>query len=201
MSDFLRPPATIGVLGGGQLGRMLTMEARRMGYRVISWVGAPDNGPAGMADLVIEEPFDSPEALQTFLKEADVATVEFENIPRELLETVADAIPLMPGVKAITTCQHREREKRFLSENRFPCADFSVVDSTESLAEALTKLGDNGGILKTAEFGYDGKGQLSVTRDGDAEAIIRMNELPRLQELKDILESKNMIMLMNKKLT
>ena len=179
MSEFLRPPATIGVLGGGQLGRMLTMEARRTGYRVISWIGAPDNGPAGMADLVIEEPFDSPEALKTFLKEADVVTVEFENIPRELLETVAASIPLMPGVKAITTCQHREREKLFLSENKFPCAAFSVVDSTDSLAEALKQLGENGGILKTAEFGYDGKGQLSVTRDGYAAAIWNEFDAPR----------------------
>jgi len=150
-----------------------------MGYRVISWIGAPDNGPAGMADIVIEEPFDSPEALQTFLTEADIATVEFENIPRDLLERVAARIPLMPGVKAITTCQHREREKLFLSENKFPCADFSVVDSAESLASALTELGENGGILKTAEFGYDGKGQLQVLSSSDADAIWSEFDAPR----------------------
>jgi len=167
MSQPLLPGSTIGVLGGGQLGRMLTIVARRMGYRVISWIGSPDSGPAGMADFEIEDSFDSEEGLARFLEVADVATVEFENIPRSLLEKVAEALPLMPGVLAITTCQHREREKLFLSDNGFPCAAYYVVDSVESLAEALAQLPDNGGILKTAEFGYDGKGQLPVTRDSD----------------------------------
>ncbi len=168
MSHYLPPGSTIGVLGGGQLGRMLTMTARRMGYRVVSWVGAPDNGPAGMADHVIEDPFESPDGLARFLAEADVATVEFENIPRDLLLAVAAKIPLMPGAEAVSTCQHREREKQFLSANGFPCAAFSVVDSVEALRVALAKLPGNGGILKTAEFGYDGKGQLSVILENDA---------------------------------
>tara|TARA_R110000850_G_scaffold5389_7_gene22451 strand:- start:970 stop:2124 length:1155 start_codon:yes stop_codon:yes gene_type:complete len=179
MSQPLLPGSTIGVLGGGQLGRMLTMAARRMGYRVISWIGGPDSGPAGMADSVIEEPFDSEAGLARFLEGADVATVEFENIPRALLEKVADKIPLMPGVLAITTCQHREREKLFLSDNGFPCAAYYVVDSAEGLAEALAQLPDNGGILKTAEFGYDGKGQLPVTRDSNAEEVWANFDAPR----------------------
>ena len=168
MSQPLLPGSTIGVLGGGQLGRMLTIVARRMGYRVVSWIGGPDSGPAGIADLVIEDSFESEAGLTRFLDEADVATVEFENIPCDLLEKVAGALPLMPGVFAITTCQHREREKLFLSDNGFPCAAYCVVDSAETLAEALVQLPDNGGILKTAEFGYDGKGQLPVYRDSDA---------------------------------
>ncbi len=179
MSSPLLPGSTIGVLGGGQLGRMLTMAARRMGYRVISWIGAPDSGPAGMADAVIEEAFDSPEGLKRFLEEADVATVEFENIPRELLEKISEKLPLMPGVLAITTCQHREREKRFLSDNGFPCAAYHVVDSAETLAAALKQLPENGGILKTAEFGYDGKGQLPVTRDSNAAEVWTNFDAPR----------------------
>jgi 5-(carboxyamino)imidazole ribonucleotide synthase len=179
MSVSFPPGSTIGVLGGGQLGRMFTMAARRMGYRVVSWIGGPDTGPAGMADVVIEEAFDSPGGLAAFLCQSDVATVEFENIPQSLLNTIAAAIPLMPGSVPVSICQHREREKRFLSENGFPCAAFSVVDSAEQLRTALHALPGNGGILKTAEFGYDGKGQVSVTRESDSEEIWARFEAPR----------------------
>ncbi len=178
-STPLLPGATIGILGGGQLGRMLTIVAKRMGYHVVSWVGGPDTGPAGLADLVIEDAFDSAEGLARFLAEADVATVEFENIPKPLLETIAATMPLHPGAEAITIGQHREREKAFLSVNAIPCANYAVVDSAETLKTALTGLPDRGGILKTAEFGYDGKGQLPVTRDGDADKIWAEFDAPR----------------------
>ena len=170
---------TIGLLGGGQLGRMMTAEARRLGYRVLTWVGGPNGGPADWADVCIEESFDSPTALDQFLREADVATVEFENIPRSLLERVATEMPLRPGVEAIATCQHREREKNFLTEHRIPCTPFSVVDSVETLEAALQKLPDTGGILKTAEFGYDGKGQVRVSRDSNAAEIWDAFDTPR----------------------
>ena len=179
MIAYFPPGSTIGVLGGGQLGRMLTMAARRMGYRVVSWIGGPDTGPAGMADVVIEEAFDSPGALAAFLSQCDVATVEFENIPQSLLNAIAAAIPLMPGAAPVSICQHREREKRFLSENGFPCAAFSVVESAEQLRIALQALPENGGILKTAEFGYDGKGQISVNRGSDSEEIWASFDAPR----------------------
>lgn len=166
--SFLSPEtSTIGVLGGGQLGRMLAIAARRMGYRIVSWVGGPDKGPAGIADVVIEEPFDSEAALARFLELVDVATVEFENIPAELLEAVAAKIPLRPGVNAITTAQHREREKRFLERAGIPRAWFAVVDSAESLGSALQELPSDHGILKTAEFGYDGKGQRKVSANDE----------------------------------
>lgn len=179
MSAYLPPGSTVGVLGGGQLGRMLTVAAHRMGYRVVSWIGGPDSGPAGMADVLIEESFDSPGGLAAFLSQCDVATVEFENIPPFLLNSIASEIPLMPGSAAVSICQHREREKRFLSENGFPCAAFSVVESAEQLRTALHALPRNGGILKTAEFGYDGKGQVSVNRDSDSEEIWTRFDSPR----------------------
>lgn len=175
----LPPGSTVGVLGGGQLGRMLALAARRMGYRIVSWVGGPDSGPAGVADYVIEEPFDSPAGLAAFLERAQVATVEFENIPRSLLETVAAKIPLMPGAQAVAICQHREREKRFLEENGIPCARFAVVENAVQLRSALASLPERGGILKTSEFGYDGKGQLSVTRSSDPEAVWAAFSTPR----------------------
>ena len=175
----LPPGSTIGVLGGGQLGRMLALATRRMGYRIVTWIGGPDTGPAGVADHVIEEPFDSPAGLAAFLERAQVATVEFENIPRSLLEAVAAKIPLMPGAQAVAICQHRERETRFLEENGIPCARFAVIENAEQLRTALAELPDNGGILKTAEFGYDGKGQLSVNRASDPEAVWEAFATPR----------------------
>ncbi|MDF1657649.1 MAG: 5-(carboxyamino)imidazole ribonucleotide synthase [Verrucomicrobiales bacterium] len=178
-SKVTLPGSTIGILGGGQLGRMLTIVAKRMGYRVVSWVGGPDNGPAGLADLIIEDAFDRAEGLARFLDEADVATVEFENIPKPLLETIAAKMPLHPGAEAITIGQHREREKDFLSSNEIPCANYAVVDSVETLKTALAGLPDRGGILKTAEFGYDGKGQLPVTREDDADRIWAEFDAPR----------------------
>jgi len=179
MSGHHPPGSAIGILGGGQLGRMLTEAARRMSYRVVVWVGGPDGGPAGAADVVIEESFHSPEGLERFVSEVDVATVEFENIPRDVLEAVAERRPLRPGPEAVAVCQHREREKRFLRDGGFPCAGFSVVDSADLLADALEGLPDAGGILKTAEFGYDGKGQLPVAREDDADDVWSRFEAPR----------------------
>jgi 5-(carboxyamino)imidazole ribonucleotide synthase len=140
---------------------MLALEARRMGFRVLKWTGGDSSGAAALADLVLTDPFDSEQAFQTFIDHADVATVEFENIPGTLFDAVSQHIPLMPNREAVTICQHREREKRFLAEHGIPCADFHVVNSSDSLREALSLLpGD--AILKTAEFGYDGKGQVAI---------------------------------------
>ena len=153
----------IGVLGGGQLGRMLALEARRMGLHVLKWTGGDRSGAALMADQVIDDSFDSESALAEFVKVSDVATVEFENIPRELLREVDRQMPLMPGPRAVEICQHREREKNFLAESGIPCAKFHVVDSADTLAAAMAdQPGDV--ILKTAEFGYDGKGQRLIER-------------------------------------
>ncbi|MEM6915890.1 MAG: 5-(carboxyamino)imidazole ribonucleotide synthase [Verrucomicrobiota bacterium] len=178
-SPVLLPGSTIGVLGGGQLGRMLSLAARRMGYRIVSWVGGSDDGPSELADVMLEEPFDSEEGLTRFLAVSDVATVEFENIPKPLLETIAQQLPLHPGIQAITIGQHREREKNFLSGNDIPCADYQVIDSAASLQEALSKLPERGGILKTAEFGYDGKGQLPLQRNSDAASVWAEFDAPR----------------------
>lgn len=153
----------IGVLGGGQLGRMLALEARRAGFRILQWTGGDTSGAADLADLTLTEPFDSEKALATFLDKAEVATVEFENVPRGLLETLGERIPVHPTAHAVATCQHREREKTFLSTHGIPCASFHLVDSAGSLATSLAALpGD--AILKTAEFGYDGKGQLALAQ-------------------------------------
>lgn len=190
MSKLTKPVAdlTLGVLGGGQLGRMLAMETRRMGLRIVSWTGTQDVGPAVLADDAITESFDSATAFATFQRQVDVATVEFENIPKSLLEELENRLPLAPGSRAVSICQHREREKRFLSSNGFPCPHHSIVDSTESLSRALQELPGSHGILKTAEFGYDGKGQQVVHRDAEAEETWSAFDTPRavLEERVDL---------------
>ena len=163
----------IGVLGGGQLGRMLALEARRMGCQVLKWTGGDVSGAAYIADLVFEDAFDSSSALDRFIEKADVATVEFENVPRKLLEAVEERLPLMPSSRAVATCQHREREKQFLSQNRIPCARFEIVENAVQLELALGRMpGD--AILKTSEFGYDGKGQRQVAGDASSGDIERL---------------------------
>lgn len=164
------PGATIGVLGGGQLGRMLAIEAARLGYRVS--IFEPETGcPAGQVSVgEVNAPYDDDAALRRFAAGVNVATYEFENIPLHALDTVAEFTSVRPRGGALHICQNREREKNFLRANGIPCAPFWVVDSAETLAAALEEL--NGpGVLKTASFGYDGKGQMRV-RTGDEAADV-----------------------------
>jgi len=152
----------IGVLGGGQLGRMLSLDARRMGYKVLTWTGGDRSGAAATADQLLDEPFDDQAALKKFTEKVNVATVEFENLPQATLEAVEQHIPLYPNSEAVSICQHREREKAFLSENGFSCAKFRIAKDLESFKSGLLQLNADV-IVKTAEFGYDGKGQLKLT--------------------------------------
>jgi 5-(carboxyamino)imidazole ribonucleotide synthase len=160
----------LGILGGGQLGRMFCMEARRMGYRTLVWTGGLEAPAMVVADEAIDAPFDSPEALEQFVTKATVATVEFENIPRETMEAVAARIALHPSPNAVAICQHREREKAFLKENGIPCAPFAVVASAAELTAALKQIGTPA-VLKTAAFGYDGKGQRKLDGSEDPEEV------------------------------
>jgi 5-(carboxyamino)imidazole ribonucleotide synthase len=156
------PPSTIGMLGGGQLGRMFALEARRAGYRVVIFTDEPKGCPAGQyADDEINAPYDDKNALKRFLSQVDVVTAEFENLPGSLLEAVEAVKPLHPSSKAIVTTQHREREKLFLRDQGIACAEFRVVDDLKSLEAAVSELG-RPCVIKTAAFGYDGKGQCKV---------------------------------------
>jgi 5-(carboxyamino)imidazole ribonucleotide synthase len=161
------PPATLGILGGGQLGRMLALEARRCGYRVVILTDEPAGCPAGqIADLEINGGYSDSQALGRFLAEVDVVTAEFENIPDACLQAVEVAKPLRPGRKAIHTTQHREREKLFLREQGIACAEFRIVENVAQLDEAIAELG-RPAVIKTAAFGYDGKGQVKVNLETD----------------------------------
>ena len=150
---------TLGILGGGQLARMLCLDARRMGLRTVVWSGTPTAEPTeGVADLVLKRNFDDVEALEEFCSQVDVATVEFENIPLETLRAVEQAVGLYPSAESIGVSQHRSREKTFFRERGIPCAPFMLVNSLAELKAAHEEIGPNT-VLKTAAFGYDGKGQ------------------------------------------
>lgn len=158
---MITPGSTIGILGGGQLGRMLILAGRSLGYHF--HVFEP-KGPcaAGMvADLEVNAPYDDEAALKRFAEGVDIITLEFENIPAEVIEMLAAIKPVMPGREALHICQHRQREKDFLKANGLPCVPFEYADSAESLKTAVETIGFPC-VIKTAAFGYDGKGQIKL---------------------------------------
>jgi 5-(carboxyamino)imidazole ribonucleotide synthase len=163
------PGAAIGVLGSGQLGRMLALVARRMGYRV--HVFSPDSGsPAGqVADREWSAPYEDLDAAREFAQSVDVVTLEFENVPARTAEEIGQIVPLRPSLDALRTTQHRLREKEFLSRAGFPVTPFRAVGSREELGEALAQIGAPA-VLKTAGFGYDGKGQAKIPAPEAADA-------------------------------
>jgi 5-(carboxyamino)imidazole ribonucleotide synthase len=177
-STIFSPGSTIGILGGGQLARMLCMEAKRMGYRTLVWTGGLEAPAMALCDAVIELPFDAPDAIAQFTVAADVATAEFENIPRATLDAVAAAVTLRPSAAAIATCANREQEKTFLREQHIPCAPFWIVTSADELAAAMQEL-QGPGVLKTSAFGYDGKGQKKLTGSEDPALVWQEFQAPR----------------------
>ncbi len=168
---MLNPGQTLGIIGGGQLGRMLTREARRNGYRVVIFTDEYPPSPAGqLADVEINAPYYDPEATANFIEQVDVVTMEFENIPSGFLQAVEQRKEIYPPRLALETTQNREREKGFLKQHGLSHAEFRVVDSAESLAAAVGEIGTPC-VLKTAAFGYDGKGQVKLNGGENLEEI------------------------------
>ena len=155
------PGSTIGVMGGGQLGRMFAIAARRMGYRVHTF--SPDEGtPTGqLADREVAARYDDAAAVRDFARGIDVLTFEFENIPVQTVEWAAEFCAVRPAAKVLHICQNRLREKEFLDQAGVPLPGFMAVGSAGDLAAAATELGLPA-VLKTAAFGYDGKGQRKI---------------------------------------
>jgi 5-(carboxyamino)imidazole ribonucleotide synthase len=172
------PGSTIGLLGGGQLGRMFALEARRMGYRVHVFDPQPDSPAGQVGDIGISAAYTDVNALQEFARSVDVVTYEFENIPVSAIDAVAAIVAVAPRGEVLHICQNREREKLFLRQAGIPCADFRVVDSAASLEVALKEIGGEG-VLKTADFGYDGKGQCRIKPGDDAAAAWASLGAPR----------------------
>lgn len=160
--ETIQPGGTLGILGDGQLGRMLALAARRLGYRVHVF-GPEKDSPAGhVADHTTCASYDNLDAVREFARRVDVVTFEFENVPSKTSEAAATFAPVRPGGHVLHTTQQRLREKEFLSHHGFPVAAFRAVRSLSDLTSAATELGLPG-VLKTASFGYDGKGQQKLT--------------------------------------
>ena len=156
------PGSTIGILGSGQLGRMLALEAKYMGYRVHTFSPGKDTPTGQVADVEVSAAYDDIDAVRAFAQEVDVVTLEFENIPTRTLAAASEHADVRPGIKALYTAQNRLREKTFLSDNGFPIAPFRAVRSEDEIDVALQEVGAPA-VLKTAGFGYDGKGQAKVS--------------------------------------
>ena len=167
----LAPGGTIGILGGGQLGRMMAHSATRLGYRVLVFADDPDCPGAQVAGFH-QGKLEDQAALQAFADKVDVITLEFENIPLEAVRFLSTQKPLFPGPLALETAQDRIKEKTFFANEKIACARWWPIFSLQDLQEAWSVLAqtDSGGILKTARFGYDGHGQIALPADtGDSD--------------------------------
>ena len=166
MTQTILPPATLGMLGGGQLGRFFVIAAHEMGYRVV--VLDPDpHSPAGkIADAHICADYEDTDALDRLAGQCVAVTTEFENVPADTLATLSKFVTVRPNAEAVRTCQNRSAEKAFLKKHGFPHAPYADIRSADDLRNANAGLFP--GILKVARFGYDGKGQARVNSREEA---------------------------------
>ncbi|MCT4371490.1 5-(carboxyamino)imidazole ribonucleotide synthase [Yangia mangrovi] len=182
MSDALPQGATIGILGGGQLGRMLSVAASRLGYRTHIFEPGAEPPAGHVAHAVTTASYEDKAALTRFAEAVDVVTYEFENIPTEALDTLQALRPIRPGREALRVSQDRMTEKEFLSGLGLRTAPFAAVDTEADLNNALELIGAPA-ILKTRRFGYDGKGQARIlSKDDAADAFDAMNGAPAILE-------------------
>ncbi len=163
------PGSTVGVLGSGQLGRMFAIAARRMGYRVITYSPDQDTPTGQVADEEIVADYDDLDRIRAFAKAVDVVTFEFENVPAATAEAAAEHAPVRPAGVVLHTTQNRLREKTYLSQHGFPVVPYRAVQDVASLQAAAAEIGLPA-VLKTAGFGYDGKGQIKLDHNSDLSA-------------------------------
>jgi 5-(carboxyamino)imidazole ribonucleotide synthase len=168
-ADVILPGATIGVLGSGQLGRMFAIAARRMGYRVHTFSPDTDTPTGQVADEEITAAYDDLDAVREFARRVSVVTFEFENVLSATVAAAAEFAPVRPGWRVLHTAQHRLREKTFLQQHGFPVTPFKTVNTLEDLQAGLRGFGCPA-VLKTAGFGYDGKGQTKLNAPEEAAA-------------------------------
>lgn len=184
MSAALPPGSTIGIIGGGQLGRMLAMAAARLSYRVIVLEPQADCPAAQVANDQIVAAYDDPRAIAGLAARCDVVTYEFENVPVAAAHRLAELIPLFPPARALEVAQDRVIEKTFLNSIGVPTARFFAIDDDAALAAGLDAFGGNG-VLKTRRLGYDGKGQRvfrSAAPADAAGAYAAMGSVPLILE-------------------
>lgn len=169
-SRVIAPGAALGVLGSGQLGRMFTIAARRMGYRVHTFSPDEDTPTGQVADVEVTASYEDLDALRAFAGQVEVVTFEFENVPTEAVDAVEALAPVRPSGMALHTAQQRTREKTFLADHGFPTVPFAAAATLDELWNGVALVGTPA-VIKTAAFGYDGKGQHKVTTQADVEHI------------------------------
>ncbi len=163
--SVIPPGSTIGILGSGQLGRMIAVAAGQLGYR--THIYAPESGPAcDVASAFTGGSYHQSDVLAEFARQCDVVTYEFENVPVAPLELLADMVPVRPGLKALAVAQDRVEEKRYARANGGRTAPFAICNHRGELEAALAEAGTPA-IIKTTRFGYDGKGQARVHSGDD----------------------------------
>lgn len=180
----LTPGSTIGIIGGGQLGRMLAMAAARLGFHTVILEPQADCPAAQVANRQIVAAYDDAKALAELAEACDVITYEFENVPVSAVDNLAEKALVFPPPAALEVSQDRFTEKQFLNESGIETAPWRLVDDQESLIAALAALGERG-ILKTRRLGYDGKGQVRLTSLDEAEAreaLAAINHAPAILE-------------------
>ncbi len=165
----LLPGATIGVVGGGQLGRMLALDARRMGYRVAVLDPSASAPAAGLCDAHIQAPFDDTRAVADLAARSDVVTFELEHVPAPGVLAAESLRPVRPSGRVLAVCQHRVQEKQFLREHGFPTAPWRQAGCAEDLGKAVRGLGLPC-VVKIPFLGYDGRGQVRVASPADLPA-------------------------------
>ena len=179
MTETLKPGATIGILGGGQLGRMLSVAASRLGYRC--HIFEPGAAPAAdVAHRLTTAPYEDESALRDFAASVDVVTYEFENVPAASLDLIESLAPIRPNRRALSVSQDRLDEKDFLSGLGLTTAPYARVESAEDLAAAMGE--QDRAILKTRRFGYDGKGQVRIAAGDDLAAAWAQVNAPAVLE-------------------
>jgi 5-(carboxyamino)imidazole ribonucleotide synthase len=182
MSEMLPQGAVIGILGGGQLGRMLSVAAARLGYRTHIYEPSANPPAADVAHRVTTAPYEDAGALAAFAGAVDVVTYEFENVPTAALDLIEARRPIRPNRRALAVSQDRLLEKDFLTGIRLAVAPYAAVGSAADLDAALAKIGVPA-ILKTTRLGYDGKGQVRIAAPADAgPALAAMQGAPAVLE-------------------
>ena len=165
----LRPGSTIGILGGGQLGRMLSVAASRLGYRCHIYCPDPESPAFDVSAAQTVAAYDDRDALDAFAAAVDVVTYEFENVPVDSAFRLDRLVPVRPSPSSLYMAMDRLHERIFLTDNGIPCAPFAAIEGPACIPPALERVGSPA-ILKTRRFGYDGKGQTTVRAPEEAES-------------------------------
>ena len=168
-AQAIPPGSTIGVLGGGQLGRMFAIAARRLGYRVHTLAPEHDTPTGQISDVEIQASYDDLDRVAAFASSVDVVTFEFENVSAAAAAAAEAHAIVRPAGRALHVAQHRLREKSFLTAQGVPVAPYAAVTSSAELAAGLERIG-RPAVLKSAALGYDGKGQARIDEGADPDA-------------------------------